>query len=125
MKTGKITFITPDGSFENRGQVLNRYKVTLATGEVYTFNAKGDFKRQVGDEIQFKITNEQYNTASLIWDKPQAAPTQQTFKKPDDVQKYIIKQSSVASAVNFYKDKNVGEQQVLDFAEKIVNYIYE
>jgi len=49
-----------------------------------------------------------------------AAPVQKT----NDVQKFIIRQSSVASAVNFYKDKPSSEDEVLDFAERIVNYIY-
>lgn len=128
MKTGKITFIQADGTFESYGNTLSKYKVTLATGEVFTFNAKGDFKKNVGDEIEFEVTNEQYGNAKLIYNKPfQAAPQYNqatTPQKKDDVQKFIIRQSSVASSVNFWKDKGGSEQQVLDFAEKIVNYIY-
>lgn len=128
MKTGKITFIQADGTFESYGNTLSKYKVTLATGEVFTFNAKGDFKKNVGDEIEFEVTNEQYGNAKLVYTKPfQAAPQYNqvsTPQKKDDVQKFIIRQSSVASAVNFWKDKGGSEQQVLEFAEKIVNYIY-
>ena len=124
MKTGKITNIEPNGTFESYGSILTRNKVTLATGETFTFNSKGDFKKNVGDEIEFEVTNAQYGNAKLIYNpnrpQQQAAPV----KKTDDVQKFIIRQSSVASAVNFYKDKPSSEDEVLEFAERIVNYIY-
>lgn len=128
MKTGKITVITPDGTWSNGSKTFNRYKVTMATGEVYQFNAVGEFKKAVGDEIEFEVTNTQYNTAKIIYPKPQGnfQPQQGNFtKKPDDVQRFIIKQSSVASAVNFYRDQNASEEQVLAFADRIVNYIYQ
>jgi len=123
MKTGKITNVEPSGTFESYGSTLTRNKVTLATGEVYTFNSKGQFKKNVGDEIEFEVVNEQYGNAKLIYN-PNKPQQEAPVKKGDDVQKFIIRQSSVASAVNFYKDKPSSEDEVLDFAERIVNYIY-
>jgi hypothetical protein len=131
MKTGKITGITPNGSWSNGSKTFNRYNVSMADGNIYQFNAIGNFKHQVGDECTF--TSEQkeyngniYNTAKLVkLDNFQPTKPQGNFqKKPDDVQKFIIRQSSVASAVNFYKDTKASEEEVLSFAEKIVQYIY-
>ena len=125
MKTGKITNIEPNGTFESYGSILTRNKVTMATGETFTFNSKGAFKKNVGDEIEFEVTNEQYGNAKLIYNLNKPAPMAAApVQKPNDVQKFIIRQSSVASAVNFYKDKPSSEDEVLDFAERIVNYIY-
>jgi hypothetical protein len=125
MKTGKITHIEPNGTFESYGSTLTRNKVTLATGETFTFNSKGAFKKNVGDEIEFEVTNAQYGNAKLIYNPNKPAPQQAApVQKNNDVQKFIIRQSSVASAVNFYKDKPSSEDEVLEFAERIVNYIY-
>jgi len=125
MKTGKITNIEPNGTFESYGSILTRNKVTMATGETFTFNSKGAFKKNIGDEIEFEVTNEQYGNAKLIYNPNRPAPQQSApVQKPNDVQKFIIRQSSVASAVNFYKDKPSSEDEVLEFAERIVNYIY-
>ena len=125
MKTGKITNIEPNGTFESYGSILTRNKVTMATGETFTFNSKGDFKKNVGDEIEFEVTNEQYGNAKLIYNPNRPAPQQAApVQKTNDVQKFIIRQSSVSSAVNFYKDKPSSEDEVLEFAERIVNYIY-
>tara|TARA_R110001606_G_scaffold188368_1_gene336095 strand:- start:362 stop:742 length:381 start_codon:yes stop_codon:yes gene_type:complete len=125
MKTGRITNVEPNGTFESYGSTLTRNKVTMATGDTYTFNSKGAFKKNIGDEIEFEVTNEQYGNAKLIYNPnkpaPMAAPPVQ---KTNDVQKFIIRQSSVASAVNFHKDKPSSEDEVLEFAERIVNYIY-
>ena len=125
MKTGKITHIEPNGTFESYGSTLTRNKVTMATGETFTFNSKGAFKKNVGDEIEFEVTNAQYGNAKLIYNPNKPAPQQAApVQKNNDVQKFIIRQSSVASAVNFYKDKPSSEDEVLEFAERIVNYIY-
>ena len=125
MKTGKITNIEPNGTFESYGSILTRNKVTMATGETLTFNSKGDFKKNVGDEIEFEVVNAQYGNAKLIYNPNRPAPQQAApAQKNNDVQKFIIRQSSVASAVNFYKDKPSSEDEVLEFAERIVNYIY-
>ncbi len=124
MKTGRITNVETSGTFESYGSTLTRNKVTLATGETYTFNSKGAFKKNVGDEIEFEVVNEQYGNAKLIYNPNKPAPQAVPVQKNNDVQKFIIRQSSVASAVNFYKDKPSSEDEVLDFAERIVNYIY-
>lgn len=129
MKTGRITNVDASGTFESYGSTLTRNKVTMATGETYTFNSKGAFKKNVGDEVEFEVTNEQYNNAKLIYNPNNvgvnnltllAAPVQKT----NDVQKLIVRQSSIASAVNFYKDKQSSEDEVIEFAERLVNYIY-
>jgi len=125
MKTGKITNVEPSGTFESYGSTLTRNKVTMATGESYTFNSKGQFKKNVGDEIEFEVVNEQYGNAKLIYNPNKPSPMAEALvQKTNDVQKFIIRQSSVASAVNFYKDKPSSEDEVLYFAKRIVNYIY-
>ena len=59
----KITQIEPKGTYTNASGTFNKYQVYLANGNNYQFLAKGEFKKQVGETIDFEITNEQYNTA--------------------------------------------------------------
>lgn len=129
MKTGRITNVDASGTFESYGSTLTRNKVTMATGETYTFNSKGAFKKNVGDEVEFEVTNEQYNNAKLIYNPNNVSVNNPTLlaapvQKTNDVQKLIVRQSSIASAVNFYKDKQSSEDEVIEFAERLVNYIY-
>jgi len=110
MKTGKITAITPNGSWSNGSKTFNRYNVSMADGNIYQFNAIGEFKHQVGEECQF--TSEQkeyngqiYNTAKLVRPNPMQGGFNSTQPKSNDTQELIVRQSCLTNAVNFLKDK--------------------
>lgn len=69
-KTGKIKFIQPKGKGQpfidkDTGQeiVLDRYLIGFSNGSEYTFSAKGEWKHDIGTEIEFEVSNEQYKTA--------------------------------------------------------------
>ncbi len=70
MKTGKIKFIQPKGPgtpfIDNQtGEevILDNYTIGFADGTEYKFKARGKFKFNVGDQIQFEVSNETYKTA--------------------------------------------------------------
>ena len=69
-KTGKIKFIQPKGKGQpfidkDTGQeiVLDRYLIGFSDGSEYTFSAKGEWKHDIGTEIEYEVSNEQYKTA--------------------------------------------------------------
>tara|TARA_S200002703_G_scaffold152630_1_gene153234 strand:- start:149 stop:544 length:396 start_codon:yes stop_codon:yes gene_type:complete len=68
MATGKITFIEPaiPPTYQSQFGLMHAHQVTFADGNKYQFSAKGNFKRNVGDEIEYEVTNEQRRTAKLI-----------------------------------------------------------
>jgi len=73
-KTGKIVAIAPNGTAEIKGQQFNRNLITLANGEQWKFLSKGDFKKEVGDEIEYTIKNAEYKNASLVVENNYNAP---------------------------------------------------
>jgi len=125
-KTSKITFIE-----QNRQQPTyleyTRWDVTMANGEKWIFLAKGNFKKSVGDDITYEIKNQQQGTAKLVRDTqfgPQVFNTRNVQSNKDDVQKLIIRQSSASSAAHFYSNKNADEQDVLNLARMIEEFVY-
>lgn len=68
-KTGKIVAVTPLGNAVIKGNTLQNYMVHFADGNEYQFLAKGNFKKNVGDEVSYEVTNEQYKNASLIYEQ--------------------------------------------------------
>ena len=66
----KITQIEPKGTYTNASGTFNKYQVYLANGNNYQFLAKGEFKKQVGETIDFEITNEQYTQRSSYITNP-------------------------------------------------------
>ena len=131
MKTGKITAITPNGSWSNGSKTFNRYNVAMADGNIYQFNAIGEFKHQVGEECQF--TSEQkeyngqiYNTAKLVRPNPMQGGFQKQGSNNPEVQELIVRQSCLTNAVNFLKDKEgTTWEDVNELHNYFVNLIYK
>jgi len=71
IKTGKIVAYQPDGQAEIRGMQLNRFLVTFADGQQWKFLAKGEFKKQIGDEVEYEIKNETSRNASFVYQQKQ------------------------------------------------------
>ena len=72
---GKIKFIQEKGEWSNSSGTFNKYQVQFDDGQSFQFLAKGQFKKQIGDLVEYEITNQQYGTAKLIYTKPQPAPS--------------------------------------------------
>lgn len=138
MKTGKITYITPKGKgtpfIDNQtGQevVLENYNIGFADGTEFKFKAKGEWKYPVGSEIQFEVSNADWKTAKGAKLINNAAPNRNAsgsnkgFTPKDDVQKYIIRQSSLNRATDLYsKNGNWDEQHIIETARIFENYVY-
>jgi len=69
---GKIKFIQEKGEWSNSSGTFNKFQVTFDDGQSYQFLAKGQFKKQVGDLVEYEVTNKQYSTAKLVYTQPQA-----------------------------------------------------
>lgn len=72
---GKIKFIQEKGEWSNSSGTFNKFQVTFDDGQSYQFLAKGQFKKQVDDLVEYEVTNKQYGTAKLVYTQPQAAPS--------------------------------------------------
>ena len=112
----KITQIDPKGTYTNASGTFNKYQVYLANGNNYQFLAKGEFKKQVGETIAFEVTNEQYNTAKLIY-KPIQAPSANR-------EQIIVRQSMVKAAADFHASRpNADIQTVIADAQLLINFV--
>jgi len=70
---GKIKFIQEKGEWSNSSGTFNKFQVTFDDGQSYQFLGKSTtFKKAVGDEVEYEITNKQYGTARLTYTPPQA-----------------------------------------------------
>ena len=133
MKTSKITHLAaaspPTWQHPTKGTLYNRYLVSFANGDQYTILAVGNFKGAVGDDFSYTVTNQDKKLAKRV-----VPPTDFTTNikpkiynsgKDDTTQKYIIAQSSMATAANFYQQRNVDENDLLSLGEMIFNKVIE
>jgi len=85
MKTGKVTSIKSDGTYKE----LNKWKVNIDNGDSLTFFSKEGFRKEVGDTINYEITNEKYNIGKIQSDRP-------AFVSKDDL---ILRQVAFKGAI--------------------------
>ena len=130
MKTSRVTEVfaasPPTWANPKDGGVFNRWEARFANGEQYTFLARGEFKKQVGEDATYEVKNEQMKTAKLIQEmktqfKPQVFGKSNT--RDDKTQQYIIRQSSAATASQFFQQRTADAQEVLEFARQIEQYV--
>ena len=115
MKKGKIKFIQENGEWSNNSGTFKKYQVTFDDGQVYQFLAKGDFKKQVGELVEYEVTNQQYGTAKLVYTQPSAPPNREQL---------IIRQSMVKASCDYHANRLSSTiDDVLVDAEKLINFI--
>ncbi len=107
MKTGKITSIKGDGTYKE----LNKWKVNIDNGDSLTFFSKQGFRKEVGDTIDYEITNEKYNIGKLKSDKP-------AFVSKDDI---ILRQVAFKGAIELVTH----DCAVIGDIEKYTNEFYK
>ena len=112
----KITHIEPKGTWSNTSGTFNKYQVSLANGNSYSFLAKGEFKKKVGEEIEYQITNEQYNTAKLVYPKTQTSNTQ-TYSKPLDAHNSILRQVAFKGAIELASSGKINIEEIEEFTK--------
>jgi hypothetical protein len=117
MKQGKIQYIDPIGQWND----MDKYKITFADGGQYSFLAKGNFKANIGDEITYEVTNEQYKSAKLVREyRPQNSGMNGSSNKDQ----LIVKQTCIKAASDLHSHKQISDQEVINTAQAFYNWIY-
>ena len=122
MKNGRIKYIDTNGQWNG----MNKYLVTFADGEAFTFFAKGDFKASVGDEIKYTVSNQQMKNAKLVRDdySNKSYSSNSSSNSRDDVQTSIIKQTCIKASSELHASRGTSDvQSVIEDAEIMFNWI--
>ena len=109
----KITHVESKGTWSNTSGSFNKFQVSLANGNSYSFLAKGEFKKKVGEEIEYEITNEKYGTAKIIYPKPQTS-----FSKPLDTHNSILRQVAFKGAIELAKVGKIKIEEIKEFTNE-------
>lgn len=125
--TGSVRSIEPMGKVQGKYGEMDRYRVTITTPEnaldVLTFNAKGEFKRKVGDTIIYK-KDARNGYGQVVYEKPDEQKGYSQPQAKQDTQTYIIRQSMLKAAIDFHADnRSKTEHQIIETAKYFVNYV--
>ena len=124
MKNGRIKYIDTNGQWNG----MNKYLVTFADGQAFTFFAKGDFKASVGDSIKYTVSNAEMKNAKLVRDdysnKNYSSNNSRSNTSRDDIQTSIIKQTCIKASSELHAGRASSDvQSVIEDAEIMFNWI--
>ena len=126
---GKIKFIqNKNDQYTNKYGTFDKYQVTFADGQTYQFSAKGEFKKGVGDEIEYKVVNEEHRIASIVYTQPQSyqAPTQPTYtsNKPKyDTGQSILRQVSFKGVIELISAGKIALSEAEHYTNEFHNLL--
>jgi hypothetical protein len=126
IRTSTIRAISPIGEWNG----MDKYLVTMADGVGYTFFwKKGEsFPKNLNEEVQFEVTNEQYKNARFAkayqsYDKPYQKPYQPQQSTPSTSKDDLIVRQTVIKSSCELNARNGNIDLVLEHAEIMYNWI--
>ena len=116
MKNSKVVNVQGSGMFKE----LYVFEVELENKDIgKIYRKSNDSKLTNGQEISYTINEK--GSIKIVTDYQKNNPTQSSPQKSDDVQKFIIRQSSLKAAVDF--NSNCTAEEVLHNADKFYNWV--
>lgn len=121
--TSRITSIEPAGTWSNGQRTFNKFRVCFANGDNLNFLAVDKFKYAVGENVTY-IKNAEQNTGKIKRDFIPREVTKEVSRDKVDTQTYIIRQSSLKSAIDYHASNPAKtESQVIETARNFVNFV--
>ena len=132
MKTSTVKTVQSTGTSSNGHNEFNKFQVSFKNGDICNFLAKGEFKKAIGDLCDYEITNEEYNSAKVIYPKIETSSAEPTkIAQAVDVpakskEQFIIRQSMTKASVDFHSNRNGSDiLDVMADAQILINFINE
>lgn len=119
--TSTIKSIYKKESFNTKdGALMNKYVVQFANGHNPNVFTTKELTYNVGDEVTYNL-DQAKNKAKLM-----PINTTNNYNNPkDDIQKYIIRQSSLNRATDLLANtSDWSEDDIFNLARKFENYVY-
>lgn len=122
-KTSRVKEVQSNGTYDSKHGLLYKYEYTFEDGTVLNANHKSQkpFEKSTLLEYEVKGSNDFVSWGSVK--KPQ---DNQSYGKSDNVQLYIIRQSSLTRAIEHLSHKDhdkLTKENVTALAEYYSNYV--
>lgn len=128
--TSKVKTVVKGESFRlPDGVMMNRYTLTFANGHNPNVFSPKELTLKEGDEVTYDL-DQAKNKAKLVKAETNTqnyankVTQPKTYSNPkDDVQKYIIRQSSLNRATDLYAGREINTNEIINLARTFENYV--
>ena len=125
IKKSKVKSVQNNGTWEGKFGMMYKFEVEFENGDVgeYSSKSKDQNKFETGQETDYEFLDGKFPKVKPVYQQPQSFSG--GFKKDDNVQKMIVKQSSLKSAVDYCSGGNCSTSDVLRVAQEFVDWVME
>jgi hypothetical protein len=123
--TSKVKTVVKGESFRlPDGVTMNKYTVTFANGHNPNVYSPKELTFSEGDEVEYDLDQNKNKAKILMKSSVPPAPKNNYSNPKDDVQKYIIRQSSLNRATDLYAGKEINTTEIINLARTFENYVF-
>jgi len=125
MKTSKVKRVTGNGTWEGNYGMMYKFEVEFFNGDCGEYSSKTEFQTKFveGEEANYEFIDGKFPKVKPYYAPPQSNGQPINYKKDDNVQQSIIKQSCLKAAVDYSKDHSPSPEKVCEIAQVFVDWV--
>ena len=129
IKTSTVKNVQANGTWEGKFGMMYKFEVEFEDGNAgeYSSKTQDQTKFVEGQEMEYEFIDGNFPKVKPVYQKPDFASNGFSggYKKDDNVQKMIVKQSSLKSAVDYCSKGNCSPSDVIKVAQEFVDWVME
>ena len=129
IKKSKVTNVQNNGTWEGKFGLMYKFEIDFQNDDCgeYSSKSKDQNKFVIGEEVEYEFIDGKFPKVKPVYQKPDFASNGFSggYKKDDTVQKMIVKQSSLKSAVDYCNGGNCSTTDVIKVAQEFSDWVME
>ena len=125
MKTDKVKRVTSNGTWEGNFGLMYKFEVEFENGDCgeYSSKSKDQTKFVAGEEANYEFIDGKFPKVKPYYAPPQSNGQTFNYKKDDNVQDLIVRQSSLKAAVDLCRGNDCSPEEVCATAQIFVDWV--
>ena len=114
-----------NGTWQGKFGTMYKHEIAFENGDSGEYSSKDQYQTKfvVGQETEYEFIDGKYPKVKPINNSQPNAQAYTPKQSKDDVQEYIIKQSSLKSATDYVIANGGDERKVIEVAEMFTNWV--
>ncbi len=124
IKKSKVKSVQANGTWEGKFGMMYKNEVEMENGDIGEYSSKSQDQDKFieGQETEYEFIGGQFPKVKPVYNKPEFVSNGATKVNPD-VQKLIVRQSSLKAAVDYCGDNSESPEECIAIADKFVAWV--
>jgi len=127
MKTSKVTQVQSNGTWEGNYGMMYKFEVTFENGDCGEYSSKSEQQTKFveGQSADYEFIGGKFPKVKPFYAPPQSNGQSFNYKKDDNVQHLIVRQSSLKAAVDYCRGSNCSPEEVCESAQLFAEWVMD